>query len=123
MANAIHFSSYSSIKKRFTVMKKQTSKKSMLWRSFLLLPLLILLLYGFGTTVQIPKQTDDNIGPSNSATEEQLAEYNALAKKYYELPTDNIFLGDMPKSRSEDPKKELQTIKPYLQHHDGGAKS
>ncbi len=38
---------YSSIKKRFTVMKKRTSKKSILVRSFLLLPLLAILLYSF----------------------------------------------------------------------------
>lgn len=47
LANAIN---YSSIKKRFTVMKKQTSKKSVLLRSVLLLPLIILLLYGFTET-------------------------------------------------------------------------
>ncbi|PIB38690.1 hypothetical protein BFP75_15575 [Maribacter sp. 4G9] len=44
IANAIN---YSSIKKRFTVMKKRTSKKSIVLRSFLLLPLLALLLLGF----------------------------------------------------------------------------
>jgi len=47
MANAINYSSYSSIKKRFKVMKTQTSKKSILVRSLLLLPLLAILLYGF----------------------------------------------------------------------------
>ena len=44
MANAIN---YSSIKKRFKVMKTRTSKKSMLLRSLLLLPLLALMLYSF----------------------------------------------------------------------------
>ncbi|WP_420321477.1 M56 family metallopeptidase [Flagellimonas sp.] len=44
LSNAIN---YSSIKKRLTVMKTRTSKKSILIRSFLLLPLLSLLLYGF----------------------------------------------------------------------------
>lgn len=50
LANAIN---YSSIKKRFTVMKKQTSKQSVLLRSVLLLPLIILLLYGFTETKTI----------------------------------------------------------------------
>ncbi len=44
MANAIN---YSSIKKRIKVMKKRTSKKSILVRVFLLLPLLVLLISGF----------------------------------------------------------------------------
>jgi biopolymer transport protein ExbD len=44
IANAIN---YSSIKKRFIIMKKQTSKKGILIRSLLLLPLLALMLYSF----------------------------------------------------------------------------
>ncbi len=44
LANAIN---YSSIKKRFTVMKTHTSKKAVLLRSLLLLPLLAVLIYGF----------------------------------------------------------------------------
>jgi bla regulator protein blaR1 len=54
LANAIN---YSSIKKRFTVMKTQTSKKTILLRSLLLLPLLALLLYSFSNAkiIQIQK--------------------------------------------------------------------
>ncbi len=44
IANAIN---YSSIKKRFIIMKKQTSKKGIAIRSLLLLPVLALMLYGF----------------------------------------------------------------------------
>ncbi|MGB5554174.1 MAG: M56 family metallopeptidase [Flavobacteriaceae bacterium] len=44
LSNSIN---YSSIKKRFTVMKKRTSKKAALLRSLLVLPLFSLLLYGF----------------------------------------------------------------------------
>ena len=44
IANAIN---YSSIKKRFIIMKKQTSKKGFLIRSLLLLPLLAIMLYSF----------------------------------------------------------------------------
>lgn len=47
LPNAIN---YSSIKKRFTIMKSKTSKKSIVLRSFLLLPLLALLLAGFTET-------------------------------------------------------------------------
>ncbi len=53
IANAIN---YSSIKKRFTVMKTKTSKKSIVLRSFLLLPLIALLLFGFTETRQIEKE-------------------------------------------------------------------
>ncbi|APU10320.1 hypothetical protein A5M85_08490 [Cellulophaga lytica] len=44
MANSIN---YSSIKKRFTVMKKRTSKRSVVLRSLLLIPLAALLFYSF----------------------------------------------------------------------------
>ncbi|HSM63733.1 MAG TPA: M56 family metallopeptidase, partial [Gillisia sp.] len=44
LANALN---YSSIKKRFTVMKTHTSKASYRGRSLLLLPLMALLIYGF----------------------------------------------------------------------------
>jgi biopolymer transport protein ExbD len=47
LANAIN---YSSIKKRFTVMKTHTSKKAIYLRTLLLLPLLAVLLYGFSET-------------------------------------------------------------------------
>lgn len=56
MANAINYSSYSSIKKRFKIMKTQTSKKSILIRNLLLLPLFALLLYGFSGTKIIERQ-------------------------------------------------------------------
>ncbi len=54
LANAIN---YSSIKKRFTVMKTRTSKKTILLRSLLFLPLFALLLYSFSNAkiIQIQK--------------------------------------------------------------------
>jgi len=54
IANAIN---YSSIKKRFTVMKTSTSKKSFVLRSFLLLPLTALLLFGFSEHRQIERES------------------------------------------------------------------
>jgi Antirepressor regulating drug resistance, predicted signal transduction N-terminal membrane component len=51
IANAIN---YSSIKKRFTVMKTNTSRKSFVLRSLLVLPLTALLLFGFSETEVIP---------------------------------------------------------------------
>ena len=55
MANAIN---YSSIKKRFIIMKTETSKKSVVLRSLLLIPLLALLLVGFSTKREIPRTGD-----------------------------------------------------------------
>ncbi len=55
LANAVTNSSYSSIKKRFKIMKTKTSKQAILVRSLLMLPLLTLLLYGFSTTKKINK--------------------------------------------------------------------
>jgi len=70
-----HAINYSSIKKRFTVMRTQTSKKKIWIRSFVLLPVVALLLFSFSTTVQQEK-----------ATPQQVTEYNTLAKKYNEQP-------------------------------------
>ena len=51
LASAIH---YSSIKKRFTVMKTKTSKTSLFLKTAILLPLLAALIYGFSETKIIP---------------------------------------------------------------------
>ena len=53
LANAIN---YSSIKKRFTLMKTQTPKRTKWLRSLLLLPLLALLLYSFSSTKEVEKE-------------------------------------------------------------------
>jgi bla regulator protein BlaR1 len=53
IANAIN---YSSIKKRFNIMKTKTSKKEILLRSLLVLPLFSLLLLGFSETKEVQKQ-------------------------------------------------------------------
>ena len=70
-----HAINYSSIKKRFTVMKTHTSKKKIWLRSLVLLPVLALLFFSFSTTVQ-----------QNKATPQQVTEYNSLAKKYNTQP-------------------------------------
>lgn len=54
LANAVH---YSSIKKRFTIMKTNTSKTSFALRSLLLLPLTALLLFGFAERHQVERET------------------------------------------------------------------
>ncbi len=53
-----HSINYSSIKKRFTVMKTHTSKRAIWFRSILLLPLLSLLIYGFSTKEVLIKQVE-----------------------------------------------------------------
>ncbi|WP_347373952.1 M56 family metallopeptidase [Aequorivita sp. Q41] len=81
-----HSINYSSIKKRFTVMKTHTSKRAIWLRSLLLLPLVSFLIYGFSTNEIIEKETTDVNNQQQliqqKASEAELAEYNKLAKSY-----------------------------------------
>lgn len=93
LANAIH---YSFIKKRFKVMKTQTSKNGTWLRSLLLLPLLGILLYGFSSKEIIERDDSSEKMQADiliqKATDKQLGEYNALAKKYNSMDQDNMFI-------------------------------
>lgn len=83
-----HSINYSSIKKRFTVMKTQTSKNNLGLKALLLLPVLALLLYGFSNKeeVTIPiKEEVSQLKTQKGASREQMKEYNALAKKYNDV--------------------------------------
>ncbi|TMU54508.1 M56 family metallopeptidase [Flagellimonas algicola] len=64
LSNAIH---YSSIKKRLTVMKSITSKKSMIIRNLLLLPIAALLLISFSTRKTIVKTQHEQVIQSKTA--------------------------------------------------------
>ena len=64
MANAIN---YSSIKKRFKVMKKRTSKRAAIFRSTLLIPLTALLIFGFSTTKEVVQGGESAIESSKYA--------------------------------------------------------
>ncbi|MEM0518235.1 M56 family metallopeptidase [Aequorivita flava] len=55
-----HSINYSSIKKRFTVMKIHTSKRAIWLRSLLILPILSLLIYGFSTKEVLAKVSEKN---------------------------------------------------------------
>ena len=82
MANAINYSSYSSIKKRFKVMKTRTSRKSILVRTLCIAPLLAVLFYGFSTTVQIAKKEAPVTVLREAATKQELSAVNTLANKH-----------------------------------------
>jgi hypothetical protein len=94
LANAFN---YSSIKKRFTVMKTHTSKKMILVKTILVIPLLALLLYSFSSKKEVSKPANSTTSDPSSqletpvvaqdiATEKMVKEYNKLAKKYNTLP-------------------------------------
>ena len=88
MANAIN---YSSIKKRFIIMKTKTSKQSKVIKSLLVLPLVAVLLFGFSETkmVEKPKEIQNYVsGYENlkKVTQEEIMTYNQLAKKYNIVP-------------------------------------
>ncbi|MEX0996325.1 MAG: M56 family metallopeptidase [Flavobacteriaceae bacterium] len=91
LANSIN---YSFIKKRFTVMKKQTSRQAIWLRSLLILPLVAILLYGFSTKEVIVKEQSSNSMQTESlqekATKAEVKEYNKLAKKYNNMARDNM---------------------------------
>ncbi|QQX77984.1 MULTISPECIES: M56 family metallopeptidase [Aequorivita] len=77
-----HSLNYSSIKKRFTLMKTRTSKRAIWFRSLLILPLLSVLIYGFSSKEIIQKNAQTNESIKEKATKAEVAEYNKLAKKY-----------------------------------------
>lgn len=91
IANAIN---YSLIKKRLIIIKTRTSKKVLWSISILLLPLLTMLVYGFGekTTIYKPSEAikiNSNYTIQKGATQEQIAEYNKLAKRYNSMTKEN----------------------------------
>ncbi len=85
---------YSSLKKRLTVMKTQTSKTVVWVKSLLLLPLMVVMVYGFSTKKLVYNEkleTIQNFNPDaeyfqEKATPEMIAEYNKLVKYYNEMP-------------------------------------
>ena len=91
LANAIN---YSSIKKRFTVMKTQTSRRTVVLRSLLLLPLFSLLLLSFSSKETIVRTPNESaIDFQEGVPKKLLTEYNKLAQKYHEqLKSGNIFI-------------------------------
>ena len=96
LSNAIN---YSSIKKRFKIMKKQTSKTGIVLRSTVLLPLLAILLYGFSETKIIVKKEKSNSSIQTTDLEitPEIKIYDSLAKKYNAIPIEkrNIPLKDL----------------------------
>lgn len=90
LANAIN---YSSIKKRFTVMKAHTSKQKTWLLSFLLLPLIALTLYGFSGRKQIIKDLNPitNVQLADSASASMMKEYkNYISKLDAKHPIINL---------------------------------
>jgi len=78
IANAIN---YSSIKKRFIIMKKQTSKKGIAIRSLLLLPVLALMLYGFSQKNVVAQNTIKDINIEITKTGDLLINNKPVALK------------------------------------------
>ncbi|WP_111307658.1 M56 family metallopeptidase [Confluentibacter sediminis] len=80
LANAIN---YSSIKKRFTVMKTHTSQQAIWLRSLILLPLLAILIYSFSEkkVVEKPFIVQQNV-TSSGVTEAMMEEYRDFIKDF-----------------------------------------
>ena len=69
-------------------MKTHTSKKIILVKTILVIPLIALLLFSFSTKEEISRKIDSKIETFSQdiATEKMVKEYNKLAKKYNSLP-------------------------------------
>ena len=83
-SNLVNAINYSSIKKRFTVMKTHPTKQAIWVRSLLLLPLLAVLIYSCSTNEEIEKPVDGVTDEKqlDKATPEMVAEYNRIAREY-----------------------------------------
>ena len=86
--NLVNPINYSIIKKRFTVMKTKTSKKAILARTFLLLPVLAFLVFSFSTKEVVAQTTEKDSESQVSqekVTPEMIKEYNKLARHFKEV--------------------------------------
>ncbi|WP_165749104.1 M56 family metallopeptidase [Cellulophaga sp. Z1A5H] len=85
LANAIN---YSSIKKRFTIMKKTTSKKAVWLRSLLVLPIFALALYGFSESelIEIDKSLENSVSSNLPLENLQGQKSDSIGYEYIEKP-------------------------------------
>ena len=65
-----HSINYSSLKKRFKIMKTNTSRRTIIFRSFLILPLLSFLIYGFSTTETVERNHNNRTISTNGTIED-----------------------------------------------------
>ena len=86
LANAIN---YSSIKKRFTVMKTKTSKQVFWFKSLIILPILAILIYSFSEKNMVEKEVTSMVFPitqqiktNKGATETMMNEYREFIKNF-----------------------------------------
>lgn len=83
---------YSSIKKRFTVMKTQTSKTRIWLSTLLVLPIISVLFYNFAERVEVVQekeklQKNSIVAQEKPLTEKEISAYNAWAKKIHSEST------------------------------------
>lgn len=80
-----HAINYSSIKKRFTVMKTQTSKQKIWLRSLVLLPLIAVTLYGFSQKREVVKEAS-----KENSLQHDIENSNSEKEAYYKNATFKI---------------------------------
>lgn len=96
-----HAINYSSFKKRFTVMKTQTSKTQGRLRLLLLLPLAAIMLFSFSNKEVAYLEEAPITLAQEGATKKQIKEYNKLARKYNEMDPENMFIKKKDVDRME----------------------
>jgi len=113
MANAIN---YSSIKKRFKIMKTETSKKAVLLRSILVLPLFALLLFAFSTKKEIIQPTSDksfiNYDHTARSVEITILKDGTYLVEGIEANKDNLveIVNTLHKDITSETRKEIMNI-------------
>ena len=76
-----HSINYSSMKKRFSIMKTHTSRRSILFRSLLILPLLSFLIYGFSTKEVMTKRAEKAQNTYQVLDEKPLLKVHVIGEK------------------------------------------
>ncbi len=88
-----HSINYSSMKKRFSIMKTNTSRTAIIFRSLMILPLLSFLIYGFSTKETVTRQVDKNIVSATDTIEDIKIEIDENLK--IKLNGDFVELSDL----------------------------
>lgn len=106
-----HAINYSSFKKRFSVMKKQTSYRRKFLYTAVMLPLVAILVYGFSSTQKKLTYTTD-ASLQQMASPKEVAQYNAMAEFWNERFAETAPERAMPLSELGTLERLYNTMSP-----------
>lgn len=113
---------YSSIKKRFTVMKKNTSKKAVWLRSLLVLPLVTLLVYSFSEKevleVEFPAENDFITNIESEVDKANNLELNFTQDEVFAISENiEIYINENGKLFLQNKEVKLESLKESIQKY------